>query len=142
ALQAQQAGQRQYEFVPLVKIRTWSEVPPSSPLFETLLVFENFPSEAVSRVDVPGLRVEDVHYHMTESHAVVLAVGPGAQLALELKYDRRRIEPSRMGRVRAMLEGALECLAGGSASRVADLVAAMDRAERERHREDEARTEE
>ena len=142
ALQAQQAGQRQYEYVPLVKVKGWSEVPADAPLFETLLVFENFPRETVTGLDVPGLRLSGVSYHMTESHAVVLAAGPGAELILELKCDRRRLEPSRMQRIRAMLEGALEVLAGGRAGRVSDLVQAMERAERERQREDQALTEE
>jgi non-ribosomal peptide synthetase component F/2-polyprenyl-3-methyl-5-hydroxy-6-metoxy-1,4-benzoquinol methylase/aryl carrier-like protein len=142
ALQAQQARQRQYEFVPLVKIRTWSDVPPTSQLFETLLVFENFPSEAVSGWDVQGLRVDGVHYHMTESHPIVLAVGPGAQLALELKYDRTRIEPSRMQAIRAMLEAALERVARGNATRLSDLTQAIEQAARERQEEDQVRTEE
>jgi hypothetical protein len=141
-LQAQQAKQRQYEFVPLVKIRTWSDVPPASPLFESLLVFENFPSEAVSGWDVQGLRVDGVNYHMTESHPVVLAVGPGAQLALELKYDRNRLEPSRVQVIRAMLETALELVAGGGATRLSDVMQAMAQAERERQQEDQVRTEE
>jgi amino acid adenylation domain-containing protein/non-ribosomal peptide synthase protein (TIGR01720 family) len=141
ALQAQQAAQRQYEYVPLVRIKTWSEVPPEAPLFETLLVFENFPRESVSGSEVPGLRLEGVRYHMVESHALVLAAGPGAELALELKYDRRRVEPSAAQRVRAMLEGALELLAGGGAARVADLARAMERAEHEQRHEDQVLTE-
>jgi non-ribosomal peptide synthetase component F len=142
ALQAQQAAQRQFEFVPLVKIRAWSDVPADGPLFETLLVFENFPRDAFAAVEVPDLRVEGVQYHMTESHAVVLAVAPGAQLALDLKYDRRRIEPSFMRRIVAMLAAAFDLLASGNSVRVADLMRETDRAERERHRADEALTEE
>jgi hypothetical protein len=78
---------------------------------------------------------------MVESHALVLAAGPGAELALELKYDRRRVEPSAAQRVRAMLEGALELLAGGGAARVADLARAMERAEHEQRDADQVVTE-
>ncbi|MGH8548646.1 MAG: condensation domain-containing protein, partial [Methylococcales bacterium] len=40
---------RQYEHVPLGRIQGWSEIPREQPLFESLLVFENYPVD-------PGLR--------------------------------------------------------------------------------------
>jgi len=43
-LQAQQVEMRQYEYSPLVKIQGWSEVPRSMPLFESIVVFENYPA--------------------------------------------------------------------------------------------------
>src|SRR5439155_1170800 len=40
-LRAQQVALRAYEHTPLVKVQGWSEVPRGTPLFESLLVFEN-----------------------------------------------------------------------------------------------------
>jgi hypothetical protein len=72
----------------------------------------------------------------------VMAVGPGAQLTLELKYDRRRVERPGAQRIAAALTGALDVLARGAADRVSDLVAAMDRAEREQRQQEQALAEE
>jgi amino acid adenylation domain-containing protein/non-ribosomal peptide synthase protein (TIGR01720 family) len=140
-LQAQQVEQRQHEYVPLVKIKTWSDVPVDVPLFDTLVVFENFPREAISGLEMPGLGVEGVQYHMTESYPLVLAVAPGARVMLDLKYDRSRIEPSSVQRIRARLEAALDLLARGAAVRISHLLQAMDRADGERRRDEQALTE-
>src|SRR5205823_5436118 len=43
-LHAEQARRLPFEYSPLVQIRRWSELPAGTPLFRTLLVFENFPS--------------------------------------------------------------------------------------------------
>ena len=36
---------RQYEHTPLVQIHGWSDVPRDRPLFDTLMVFENYPTD-------------------------------------------------------------------------------------------------
>ena len=41
-LQQEQAEARQYEYAPLVEIQRWSEVPPGAPLFDSIVVFENY----------------------------------------------------------------------------------------------------
>ena len=43
-LQERQSKLRQYEHSPLVDVQGWSEVPRGTPLFETIVVFENYPS--------------------------------------------------------------------------------------------------
>ena len=48
-IQNQQAEQRLYEYSPLVHIHGWSEIPRGVPLFETMFVFENFPTDANMR---------------------------------------------------------------------------------------------
>ena len=42
-IQWKQIEVRQYEFTPLVQIQSWSEVPRGMSLFDTLVVFENYP---------------------------------------------------------------------------------------------------
>ena len=42
-LQAEQVEMRQYEYAPLVEVQSWSEVPRGLPLFESIVVFENYP---------------------------------------------------------------------------------------------------
>ena len=43
SLQAQQLEQRQYEHSPLVQVQSFSQVPRGTSLFDSLLVFENYP---------------------------------------------------------------------------------------------------
>ena len=49
-IQLHQIEARQYEYTPLVKIQSWSEIKPKgTPIFETLLVFENYPTAIISK---------------------------------------------------------------------------------------------
>jgi hypothetical protein len=127
-LQTQQAGQRQYEFVPLVRVRGWSELPQDAPFFETLLVFENYPAEAPASA-LAQIQVRNTTYAMTESYPLVLAVGPGRQLAFELKFDSRRVDAARVQQLGTIVEEALTALAGGRVATIADLRQTMDRAD-------------
>ena len=45
-LQHQQLEMRDYEYSPLVQVQSWSEVPRGAPLFESIVVFENYPVDA------------------------------------------------------------------------------------------------
>ena len=42
-LQASQLEAREFDFSPLAKIQGWSETPRGTPLFHSLLAFENYP---------------------------------------------------------------------------------------------------
>jgi amino acid adenylation domain-containing protein len=48
-LQARQAEMAQYEYSPLAQVQGWSEVPRTTPLFESLFVFQNFSDERPAR---------------------------------------------------------------------------------------------
>eukprot|EP01127_Copromyxa_protea_P009857 TRINITY_DN2356_c0_g1_i1.p1 TRINITY_DN2356_c0_g1~~TRINITY_DN2356_c0_g1_i1.p1 ORF type:complete len:1812 (-),score=392.14 TRINITY_DN2356_c0_g1_i1:133-5568(-) len=44
SIQAAQAKLVEFEHTPLVKTHGWSEFPPGTPLFETIVIFENYPT--------------------------------------------------------------------------------------------------
>ncbi|MGL6337661.1 MAG: condensation domain-containing protein, partial [Waterburya sp.] len=50
---------RQYEYSPLVEVKTWSEIPPGLPLFESIVVFENLPEPESLREDKRELEITD-----------------------------------------------------------------------------------
>ncbi|MGZ3459182.1 MAG: condensation domain-containing protein, partial [Archangium sp.] len=80
-LQARQAELRQYEHSPLVQIQSWSEVERGSPLFESLLVFENWLDAAV-RERTAGLDIRDVRGLEETTYPLNVNVLPGHELAL------------------------------------------------------------
>ncbi len=59
-LQAQQAELRQYEYTPLAQIQQWSEMTPGTPLFESFLVFENYPVDQALAEKAGDLEISDV----------------------------------------------------------------------------------
>ncbi|MEK6283892.1 MAG: amino acid adenylation domain-containing protein, partial [Acidobacteriota bacterium] len=85
---------RQYEYSPLVKVQEWSEVRQGVPLFESLLVFENYPVDATlaerarqnQNIRIAGVTaLEKTNYPL---HLVL--GGAGQQISLRANYDRRR----------------------------------------------------
>jgi amino acid adenylation domain-containing protein len=86
-VQLQQVEIRQYDYSSLADIHRWSEIPRSTPLFETLVVFENYPVEAkiVREIEIRNIQAtEQTNYPLT-----LYAVG-NSQLSLKLLYDSDR----------------------------------------------------
>jgi amino acid adenylation domain-containing protein len=88
-LQAQQAELRQYEYSPPSQVQAWSEVCGGVPLYESMLVFENYP------VDGPLqglLGSSDARLYEKSNYPLTVMAYPGAELRLEMLYDRRRFD--------------------------------------------------
>ena len=79
----------EYEHCSLKQVQNWSEVPFNLPLFETLLVFENFAGSGSSfdldgPVELTSAQLSRTNYPLT------LVVNPAAQLGLQIVYHRNR----------------------------------------------------
>jgi len=102
---------REYEYSPLVKVHGWSDVPRGMPLFETMVVFDNYPGELSSRDLKTRLSLTDVHSIEWSSFPLGLVAAPGPQLLLRIGYDPRRFNSPTiermMGHLRALLDNML-----------------------------------
>jgi amino acid adenylation domain-containing protein/non-ribosomal peptide synthase protein (TIGR01720 family) len=111
ALQDRQAELRDFEHTPLVDAQAVSGVPRGTPLFESLVVFENYPlDEAVVRgngsISLSGLRaVESLAYPLT------VVASFRRQLSLRIGYDARRFDEAAVARLAGHLRNLLLGLA-------------------------------
>ncbi|WP_164021874.1 non-ribosomal peptide synthetase, partial [Pyxidicoccus trucidator] len=128
SLQAQQLELRQYEHSPLVQIQSFSQVPRGLSLFDSLLVFENYPLDASMSGSSSSLRVRDVQGFEHTNYPLTLFVLPGQSLRLRAVYDSPRFEPASMQRMLEHWRNALLSLA--SASRLGD-ISLLSNAERQ-----------
>jgi amino acid adenylation domain-containing protein len=104
AFQAQLAEMRQYEFSPLVDIQGWSEVPRGQPLFESLVVFENYPvSQALGAVQ-GEIAIDDLRGSEQTNFPLNLVAGAADRVMLKLLYDTRRFTAAGMRRMLEHLE--------------------------------------
>jgi Non-ribosomal peptide synthetase modules and related proteins len=109
-LQGRQVEREQYAYSPLVAIQGWSEVPRGVPLFESLVVFENYPVEASLTEQRDGVQIREVRaVEWTNYPLTVVAAAPGAELALKVSYEAARFEVATITR----LLGHLQTLFGG-----------------------------
>ncbi len=91
ALQAQQVEARQYEYTPLAQIQRWSQVPQGTPLFNSVLVFENYPVGADVQPDLQGVQIQAVQSALRNHYPLTLRVAPQAQISLLWMYDSNQI---------------------------------------------------
>jgi amino acid adenylation domain-containing protein/non-ribosomal peptide synthase protein (TIGR01720 family) len=111
ALQAAQAAAREFEFTPLAEVHRWSGVPAGAPLFESIVVFENYPVEEALATAARGFAVEEWSTASTTSLPLTLVVHPGARLGFVLKYDAARFSADDAERILEQLRVGLEALA-------------------------------
>ena len=138
-VQRGQTLRQRFEHTPLHLVHEWSGLPKSRPLFESIVVFENFPTEIPVRGEGSGLEILNVESTIDEDYPRVLVVEPGRELGLHLKYDRAVTEPSAAGATLRRMAVTLRVLAeseGRSLGEVQSLVATShDRKEKARRRE-------
>ncbi|MFD6865945.1 amino acid adenylation domain-containing protein, partial [Streptomyces diastaticus] len=96
-LQREQAEARAFEHLALREIREVSELPAGAELFESLVVFENYPDNEAAAA-VHGLSISEVSAVDTTSYALDLtAYTDGDRLALDLAYDPSLFGAERIG---------------------------------------------
>lgn len=85
-LQEQSAEARSFESSPLILIQQWSEVPRGTELFDSIVVFENYP---VDRNEIlgPDLKLERASSYVQLNYSLALEVTPGEQLVFKIEYD-------------------------------------------------------
>ncbi|MEM7049901.1 MAG: amino acid adenylation domain-containing protein [Acidobacteriota bacterium] len=106
-LQAASVERRRWEHAALGRVQGCSAVAAGEPLFESLLVIENYPfDEALLSAD--GLVQGRPEFREQTNDPLVLVVTPGRQLELRVGYDRERLTDAAAAAVLGHFEQALE----------------------------------
>lgn len=115
----------------LAAIQRWSGLPPGVPLFESLLVFENFPASLMrpfvqsSHAEATGsapLAIVDASIDVPNDVPLVLLALPGECLTLTLLRDPAIVSDREAERLIGALPGLLDELAGERDSLTEDLL--------------------
>ncbi|RGD57175.1 amino acid adenylation domain-containing protein [Kitasatospora xanthocidica] len=113
ALQREQSEDRRYGFVPLTRMRAGTGLPEQTGLFDSLVVFENYPVDE-DAADAHGLRLRDLDGIETTNYPLALLAYPGPELSLRLCYDPRLFDESTVRRLAGRLTAALTGLPAGA----------------------------
>jgi amino acid adenylation domain-containing protein/non-ribosomal peptide synthase protein (TIGR01720 family) len=120
-LQAQQAEMRQYEYTPLAQVQGWSELPPGASMFESLLIFENYPVQTVAEEQRSNLEISNLEERTRTKYRLTVLAATGSEIGLNIAYDRRWFDAAAVGHLLGHLELMLEQIARNSGQRLADL---------------------
>ena len=107
ALQGENLAMREHASVPLYAIQSWAGHAGAS-LFDTLLVFENYPVSRALRTEASSpLRFGPVQVRETNNYPFTLTADVSEGLDLSASFDRARFEDALAERLLAQVERAL-----------------------------------
>jgi amino acid adenylation domain-containing protein len=133
-LQKLQLEVRKYEYSPMLKIQQWSDVALRVPLFDSIVVFENFPSGADPRLGEDDGTEESPLYDSNSADEMgdfslpegtnyplcVLAI-PGSRLMFRFHYQQRALARLTIEQIATHLRTLLENIAVDADRRLRDL---------------------
>ncbi|MEV4396425.1 amino acid adenylation domain-containing protein [Nonomuraea sp. NPDC049607] len=117
-LQDHQAECRQYDYLSPAQVHRCGELPGGVPLFDSVLVFENYPE---GRRDGHGVRVLEHLGDERSNYPLMITVHAGDELTIAADYDPALLDEATAARLLGHLETLLDALADGTARRTADL---------------------
>lgn len=110
-LQRAQLEAQQYEYSPLNLVQKWSDLPAGVPLFESILVFENFMVEDLTVQLIGGVSIADSHAAERTNYPLTVTIRPGVKLALRILYEEKRFSAATIDRILLHLRNLLESFA-------------------------------
>ncbi|EPA98839.1 non-ribosomal peptide synthetase [Pseudomonas sp. G5(2012)] len=103
-LQGLNLAMREFEHVPLYDIQGWAGQQGAA-LFDSLLVFENFPvAQALKQGAPAGLSFANLHNHERTHYPLTLGIELGEGLGLEFSYDAARFSATQIAQLSANLQ--------------------------------------
>ncbi len=130
-LQAWNVQMRQFDYGRLFDLHAWSEIPAGEPIYNSALIFQNFPTTTTAAAAEAGIDMRPVGYSGQTSYPLTLMVSPGSRLAMRLSYDCDLFEDVTARRMAAFLTTLLESFLADFGQRLAELPA-LPAAERHR----------
>ncbi|MDF7796655.1 amino acid adenylation domain-containing protein [Pseudomonas syringae] len=125
-VQAQNIALREHEHTPLYEIQRWARSAGEA-LFDTILVFENYPvSEALQQAAPPGLVFGGLHTQEQTHYPLTLVVNLGETLSLRFSYARQAFSEQHMAQLSAHFQQVLQALAHDSQAALGELALLND----------------
>ncbi len=111
-LQAQQVESEQFAHAPLVELQSWSDLPGGMPLFESIVVFENYPIDESLQEQDGSLDVLNIQSTEQTNYPLTLVAILGEQLSVSLHYETDRFDRDAIARMAGHLQTLLAGMVG------------------------------
>src|SRR6185437_13034919 len=113
-LQARQSQSRQFDFASLHQLQSWSDLLPGTNLFNSMIVFENYPYNE-NYATQAGLHIRDVQARDTTNFPLTLIAYLTDQLHINLTYDPQLFDTTTAADIAHRLQLLLTAIAEGPA---------------------------
>jgi amino acid adenylation domain-containing protein len=111
-LQQHNLALREYEYSPLYDVQRWAGRPGQA-LFDSIIVFDNYPAEEVVKASRPeGVHIDTVQVTGSTNYPLALEVSTGERLRVEYGYATNRFSDAQIQDISAHLSQVLRGLSG------------------------------
>jgi amino acid adenylation domain-containing protein len=125
-IQQRQVAQQDFEYAALRDVHEVSEVVATMPLFESIVVFENYPSESDERLGKGRLQLSDIDVRERTNYPLNLYAAADKELELRALYDTRRFPAPAVDRLLWRMQTLLSDLALSPERRLGELPTLTD----------------
>jgi len=115
---------RRYGYCSAGQIHQWSQVPGTLPLYESILVFQNYPFD-LSKLQSSNLTLNIRSRGAKTKHALTILISQGHELEIKLIYDDRRLERTTVSKILEHFQVLSGSIAADPAQQLATLLARM-----------------
>ncbi|MFM6069709.1 MAG: amino acid adenylation domain-containing protein, partial [Sphaerospermopsis kisseleviana] len=120
-LQIQQVESEQYSYSSLADIQRLSDVPGGSSLFESLVVFENYPVSEAAEKNNYGFSIDSVQGIEQTNYPLTVGVIPGQELLVIISYDTSRFDDAAICRLLGHFQTLLSGIVADPQQRISQL---------------------
>ena len=101
-LQAQQVVSRQYQYTPLQSIQAWTGV--KGDLFDSILVFENYPVSKILQAKKWSLGIGNVETHEQTNYPLTITIGSMEYINIRFRYNTRLLSDQYIDEIKQHFE--------------------------------------
>lgn len=120
-LQAQQVECEQYSYSPLVEIQGVSEIPKGTSLFDSIVVFENYPLDAAAEQYDCGLSISNIQTTEQTNYPLAVVAVLDEQLSVKITYDTSKFDSATVTRMLGHFQTLFEGIVANSVGSIEQL---------------------
>lgn len=114
-LQQQQVELLQYQYSSLVQIQGWSEIPRGTPLFDSLVSFQNHPLDISLLDQNSSIKIISVRSFFETNYPLSVTVEPGSKLLIRIDYLPNQFDAATIHRILEQFQTVLKSIPVNSA---------------------------
>jgi amino acid adenylation domain-containing protein len=104
-MQNQRVHTRQFQYTPLQEIQEWTEV--SGDLFDSLLVFENYPVSEITKSRNWKLEVDNVQMKEQTNYPLTIIISDEEEIKIRFSYNKELLSDENVKKIRDHFENVL-----------------------------------
>jgi len=118
-LQTDQVSSRQYQYAALQDVQGWTGI--KGDLFDSLLVFENYPVSKLISSGTWSLQAENIEVAEETNYPLTVTVSSSEELSVSFNYNTDILEPAYVTAIRDQFEQVLKQITDGQAHILNDI---------------------